>query len=209
MPNRDVTWSLDDPTEPARTGQPPTTIQDPTTIGRGGTQPPPVPSTTRQGGGTQPTVIHKSIIVDANSMWTETGLSLEAGDILTVDATGQVNGNTNKDDLAFKWVGPDGWGEDPTLNWWVAGAPAVWVHVLGRGSSFMCLTGRIGHGAPFKVGSHFQASAGSAGDLLLGINSPISDHMGRTIRNIDDLNRGAWTNQGQLMCTVQIRRKSE
>ena len=143
--------------------------------------------------------------VYANSMWTNTGISIQAGDLLTIHATGQASGESNPNDAAYKVVGPDGWGYDPTWQWTTpAGVRTNWLFVLGKNSSFMCLTGRIGKGQPFKVGSSFQINTNQSGPLLLGINSPISDVTGRIIRNIDDLNVGAWHNQGEYVANIEV-----
>jgi hypothetical protein len=86
----------------------------------------------------------KTITVSAQSMWTNTNVQVKAGDVLNISTSGQVSSNPNPDDAANKWVGPDGWGHDPAPQWTISGKPTKWIWVLGRGSSFMCLTGKIG-----------------------------------------------------------------
>jgi hypothetical protein len=113
------------------------------------------------------------ITIDARRMWTDTGISLNQGDVVEIEASGEVNGSV-RNIQANKWVGPNGWQRPPRVT-----GGAVWV--LGNNSSYMCLIGRIGSERPFKVGIHSILTATVPGRLYLGVNDEVVDEVSRPI----------------------------
>lgn len=140
----------------------------------------------------------KVVTVDAQTMWTNSNILANKGDVITVEASGQVNGDIAQGYPAYKWVGPDGWGQQsPYIK---PGSKMMWV--LGR-TSYMCLTGRIGDGTPFNVGSHYSFTSNSSGYLYFGVNDELLDENGNTIT--DTSTSGTWRNNGGAF-TVKINR---
>lgn len=145
----------------------------------------------------------KDVSVDAQFMWTDTFLDVRVDDKISITASGQVNASTSPGDAANKYVGPDGWGYQPTFS--VNGKPARWLQVLGPGSSLECLTGKIGdQGSPFKVGSSYSFTVTESGRLFLGVNHVVSDSDG--IRRWQNNERGRiWTgSDGSFEAHVEI-----
>jgi hypothetical protein len=106
--------------------------------------------------------------VPGNEAWTDTGVDVEVGDTVVLDATGSIlhdEGNPSTE------VGPDGASDDevannPDLNEVGAG---VYVNPPGHGG----LIGKIGQDteAVIDVGSHLEIDGSpAAGRLYLGIN---------------------------------------
>jgi hypothetical protein len=135
------------------------------------------------------------VAVDAQFMWTDTKLGLTAGDRVSVSATGQATATTLQGDGAYKYVGPDGWGEQPQF-YDNDGKPHRWQLVLGSGSSMECLMGKVGSdGTPFKVGSSHSFTASGSGRFYLGVNHVVSDAKGDRLWNNDERGR-IWTGSG-------------
>jgi len=147
---------------------------------------------------TKPKVITKRVEVPANKMWSDSGIPFIAGDAITVEASGEVNGSLRNNE-ANKWVGPDGWSRPPIMPSY---SKAAWV--LGRGSSYMCLTGKVGqNGKPFKVGSNYSFVAHSSGILFLGINDEVIDENGNIV---SDEGLGWKDNAGSFSVQINIGR---
>ncbi len=96
-----------------------------------------------------------AIAVSAAQSWTDTGVTVRRGDLMTFTATGDVN-------------------LSPTASSGVAGSPAV-TNPAARyplqTAYAGALIGRIGTGAPFLIGSSSQPIAmNAAGRLMLGVN---------------------------------------
>jgi Zn-dependent metalloprotease len=99
---------------------------------------------------------HRTVLVPGNRPWTDSGLDVEVGDILTFSASGTI-GYDGRGNMC----GPKGcsWAdeldqEDPLWKQPHAG-----------------LIGKIeGIGAPFFIGASYTVKAGSKGRLLLGVN---------------------------------------
>ncbi|MCP4397812.1 MAG: hypothetical protein GY801_11005 [bacterium] len=95
-------------------------------------------------------------LVPGNQPWTDSGLDVEVGDIITFSASGTVMYD-NRGNLC----GPEG---------------AVWADELDREDplwkqAHAGLIGKIeGIGAPFFIGKSYTVKAGSKGSLLLGVN---------------------------------------
>jgi hypothetical protein len=124
-----------------------------------------------------------TVAVDPQHMWTDSGIKLKKGDIVTIIASGQVNTTTQPGDVYNKWVGPDGWDYTPQVN--INGAPARWVQLLGPNTPIACLTGRIGHSPPFKIGKALGFTAETGGNLYLGVNGAMSDYQGKMMLTLD------------------------
>ncbi|HVQ38252.1 MAG TPA: tetratricopeptide repeat protein [Pyrinomonadaceae bacterium] len=126
----------------------------------------------------------------------DTKIQVKKGQTITILGTGRINGSSNPSDGAYKWVGPDGWGSDPTFNQGRTGP-------LQRGQSFMALCVRIGTGKlPVNdgrwrlAGSNFQFTADQDGTAHLTVND-VNDPTGM----------GDWwsDNQGELAVKIQIK----
>jgi hypothetical protein len=96
----------------------------------------------------------QDIMVRADRSWTDTGLTVRAGDVFRIDASGYINWGPNRSD------DPNGEYSSP----YNANRP-----LPNRAGG--ALIGRIGNGQPFFVGSGTQSfRAANSGRLYLGIN---------------------------------------
>ena len=110
--------------------------------------------------GAQPQqVAGESIRVNSQQRWTDTGVTVRAGDVIRFQASGQVQLSDNSSDMASvagslsRRTAPDA-----PISGVLAGA----------------LIGRIGAYAPFGVGDQGQITAPVSGRLYLGVND---DHL--------------------------------
>jgi Ca2+-binding EF-hand superfamily protein len=110
--------------------------------------------------GAQPQqVAGESIRVNSQHRWTDTGISVRAGDVIRFQSSGQVQLSDNSSDMASvagslsRRTAPDA-----PITGVLAGA----------------LIGRIGTYAPFGVGDQAQITAPVSGPLYLGVND---DHL--------------------------------
>jgi hypothetical protein len=103
------------------------------------------------------------IIVSATERWVDTGLTVRAGDTVTLDADGAVQLSGNRDDTA----GPDGTSRQ---------APGALVRSAPAGT----LIARIGNSAPFAVGARRTITrAPTSGRLFLSVNDDyLADNSG-------------------------------
>jgi hypothetical protein len=145
--------------------------------------------------GASPQTFTTTITVSAQRMWTDTGIDVRSGDLLEITASGRANASGVSTDAAYKWVGPEGWGYAPEFNNGQTGERMRWVYVLGSDSSLMCLTGKVGNGTPFKVGSNYTFTAEDNGRLYLGVNDVISDYKGNVIYNGNETG-AIWSDNG-------------
>jgi hypothetical protein len=112
-----------------------------------------------------------TVLVDSRRVWTSSGLTVTAGDTISVHATGFVHFG----DPPIDRVGPNGvpWGAKcsgiaTVQGNWPVGGLACW-----------SLVGRVGTGSPFELGSNGSVRAATSGPLLLGINDNLlSDNFG-------------------------------
>jgi len=137
--------------------------------------------TTGTGGGGSPPVLGtrgaKTVTVPGSQPWTETGIYLQRGDVVTVSASGGVSFSAGSAP-----TGPAG--EQPDCLT-VANGPYGW-----RASPYvanqlpcMALLGRVGqNGTIFYIGAETAFRAATAGELFLGVND----------NNFGD-NSGSWT----------------
>ena len=99
------------------------------------------------------------IPVSATDRWTDTGLTVRAGDSISIEANGSIQMSGNRRDTAAP-AGSD------------RSAPGALVSNVPAGM----LIGRIGNGAPFAIGARRTiARAPASGRLLLGVND---DYLG-------------------------------
>jgi outer membrane protein OmpA-like peptidoglycan-associated protein len=101
------------------------------------------------------------VVVPAKESWKATGISLNPGDEVAVEACGKVHtcekggcGNA----CYAKWTGPEGLTSCPKLPLKAPDAPV------------MALVGRIGQSGGFEIGSKSSFTASSAGELALATN---------------------------------------
>ena len=94
-------------------------------------------------------------LVDATRRWTDTGIDLVAGDVIRIDADGNVTLSTNTQDAA----GPAGS---------ATGRRAPDAPLPDRPAG--ALIARIGNAAPIVVGQHGSVTSSVAGRLYLGVN---------------------------------------
>ena len=101
------------------------------------------------------TLSTKTVTVDGKTQWTDTGIDVQVGQVVTINATGEVFASESLS------TGPNGVPERPDL----ASANLI---VSGNHAA---LIGRIGDaGAPFAVGSDFSSGRLPPGRLFLGVN---------------------------------------
>jgi len=100
------------------------------------------------------------ITLDPAEPWNDTGLWVEAGDMVTFDAQGQIQMSTNGNDVAA----PSGSRTGRTArNAPFPSQPAG------------LLLARIGNAAPVPIGAHRSARAPVSGELYLGVNDDYFD----------------------------------
>ena len=96
------------------------------------------------------------ITVSAKQPWTATGLTVRKGEVLAINATGEVQLSTDQNDIATPFGSKSG---RKATNAQIPNALAG------------ALIGRIGtNGQPFAIGSGVQVPMPAAGQLFLGIN---------------------------------------
>jgi len=117
-----------------------------------------------RGAGTR--VAPRTVVVNAQSDWVDTGIDLRVNDTIDVAATGRIFYDSGRQ----KFADPNGAAGKPST----AAAPIPY-HDIGA------LVGRIGGGAPFEVGAtltNFRAA--TAGRLLLRVNDDVmTDNSGQ------------------------------
>jgi hypothetical protein len=110
------------------------------------------------------------ITVDPTEQWNDTGLWVEAGDMLTFDAQGRIRMSSGGDDVAS----PSG----SRLGRMAPNAPLP-AQPAGL------LLARIGNSAPVPVGAHRTARAPVSGELYVGVNDDyVGDNSGAYRVNI-------------------------
>jgi hypothetical protein len=100
------------------------------------------------------------VYVDARTEWTDTGIYVNQGDIIMLNAQGSVQMSDDGNDVAA----PAG-----SRNGRLAANAPLPQDLAGA------LIGRIGNSAPFGVGNLRQITAPATGQLFLGVND---DHLG-------------------------------
>lgn len=138
----------------------------------------------------------KSLDIRADKVWSDTGINLKSGQLVTIEASGQINVGS-PGNAADKWIDPDGWGYLPSQNWLCSNQPCRYVNAS---NSLGSLIGKIGkNGKPFAIGSRSVFTASDAGTLYLGVDDSFSDERGNLLpeaelqREIYDNNRGSFS----------------
>lgn len=106
----------------------------------------------------------KQVFITPTQPWVDTGVSVSAGSMLTITATGEMDWDTDNTCPAGQscTVGPDG--QNP-------GVPCPVGDVLAPVFACYSLIGKIGDGTPFEVGAGFKSpSAPASGELYLSVN---------------------------------------
>lgn len=120
-----------------------------------------------RGRGNEPALL---IMVSGRTAWTDTGVSVRAGQLLDIDATGTVRFSGRSEDIA----NPNGAGHLATAR---APLPKLAIGAL---------IGRVGNSAPFFVGENRTGlRAPASGRLYLGINDDnLGDNSGSFQANV-------------------------
>jgi len=115
------------------------------------------------------------ISVSPKNAWTPTGLTVRKGEMVTFNATGEVQLSTDQNDIATPFGSKAGRkATNAPLPDALAGA----------------LIGRIGNGQPFAIGSGVSVPMPAAGQLFLGINDDgLADNQGEYKVDITRTNR--------------------
>ena len=113
----------------------------------------------QSGGNVSQGGIARTVVINGRQAWSDTGIDVLAGDVLSVQATGTILFSKNSRDVAV----PDGArGRPATAR---APMPDVFIGAL---------IARIGTGAPFFVGAEPQGlRASHSGRLYLGVNDDV------------------------------------
>lgn len=121
----------------------------------------------------------KEIEISGKETWKDTGISLKAGDVAVITATGSLRYAKGKPS------GPEG-------------APRGWRDLLRAlpvaKAQFGALIGRIGDAGsaqPFLIGERLELTAGAAGNLFLGINQTANDSAEGSFRVRIEIRAGA------------------
>jgi hypothetical protein len=101
----------------------------------------------------------ESIIVNSAERWTDTGISVDAGDTLMINAVGRIQMSDNPDDIAT----PAG----ARSGRLAANAPL-------KADPAGMLIARIGNSEPIAIGEHRTMRAPRGGEIYLGVND---DHL--------------------------------
>ena len=106
------------------------------------------------------------VTVASVDIWTGTKIEVKAGEIIIIEATGEVYGRYNPPDHIWGPLGPDGQTDEIADSlWMLPGVPKI------------ALFAKIGEeGKPFKIGSGTRISAQYDGELFLGLNDRIYLH---------------------------------
>lgn len=123
-------------------------------------------------------VDRKELLLDGTRQWVDSGIDIEAGDMLIVEAGGTLQYSAVKQPVA-----PDG-----IRRSWTDLLKTFPLNDAGRGA----LIGRIGDGAgerPFLIGPRRESRSSVSGRLFIGLNHPTSE-----------------TASGEYKITIQIRR---
>ncbi len=117
----------------------------------------------------------ESVSVPATAAWTNTGIRVQAGETIVIEARGRVRFRA-----PASMVGPEGvaWGTQCDREN-TAKVAAAWP---ASGTACWSLIGRVGAGKPFAIGRAADVTAPASGELQLGIND-----------NYIEDNAGAWT----------------
>lgn len=125
------------------------------------------------------------LVVPSTQVWSETGISVAAGQTLTFTARGEIVAQPLRGQGAATPVRipPEG-----TYLWDDRAADRVFPLAAGAGGPAPCygLIGRVAEGEPFIIGRSRSIVAPAAGPLQLGVNDfDVSDNVGEFLVQID------------------------
>ncbi len=107
-----------------------------------------------------------AVTVSSIDFWTDTKVEVKAGQVITIEATGEVYGQYNPPAHIWGPLGPEGQTDEVADSlWMLPGAPKI------------VLIGKIGEeGKPFEVSREVDFSAENGGLLFLGVNDRVYLH---------------------------------
>jgi hypothetical protein len=113
--------------------------------------------------------------VSPNQQWNDTGISVNAGERVTITATGTVYYDVNQPQKVQTWSKPAGWPWDSTepfrYNNRCPDSGSVFIGDMSLpGKPCGSLVARIGNGPPFEIGTSASFDAPASGSLMLGVN---------------------------------------
>jgi hypothetical protein len=116
------------------------------------------------------------IVIDVTTMWTPTGIQINAGKVFSVHVEGVASASHPSSTSHWNWYGPEGWGDYVPSS----GFPLNGVAACG-------VIAKIGDaGAPFFVGKHKTFRADTSGALFFGYNdSEYGDNFGYFLAFVD------------------------
>jgi hypothetical protein len=114
-----------------------------------------------------------SLVLTGNVPWTDTGVTLAAGETVRIVASGTINNGSIYPQVATN--GPAGQGL-VTADGGCTAAVTPQRGFLAPGLPCWSLIGRVGTGAPFAVGSRFTWTVKTPGTLWLGVNNNVFGH---------------------------------
>jgi hypothetical protein len=151
-----------------------------------------------------------TVAVPGNQAWTHTGMFVNAGDDIRINATGGVAFSAGSEPLP-----PSG---DPQSCLIAASGPYGWRASPFPDAHLRCwsLIGRIGDGTAFYVGNEKIIHAPGSGELLLGVNDNVlGDNSGSWVATVDLLTvratgdrqtpSGSGGNQSAVVLTPEIK----
>ena len=112
------------------------------------------------------------IVPGSASTWVNSGVTIEAGQTVTIQASGRIDLWNTCDDLSRRRglcsalvVGPGGFNPAPFPDY-----PLLNGAMPFPGGTYGALIGRIGSGQPFDIGSRLSLTAEQSGSLYLMVN---------------------------------------
>ena len=103
-----------------------------------------------------------TIMINATQPWTDTGIDISPGDIITINAYGRYL-EANAPNNPINWIGPDGYPYPTSYSSNSSSYPIP-------EAAARCLIGKINNGDPFIVASRYIDSFLNDGRLYLGLN---------------------------------------
>lgn len=147
-----------------------------------------------------------TITVRADLVWNDTGINIKQGQKITIQASGQINVGS-PGNAADRWVGPDGWGNQPSHSWICGNQPCRYVNVS---NSLGSLIGKIGKkGKPFEIGNYTSLTASDSGTLFLAVDDSFSDETGRLLPEAELQRQIYYNNRGSFTAIVQVEEEQK
>jgi hypothetical protein len=106
------------------------------------------------------------LLVAANRPWTDTGIFVQKGEVISFVASGEIRWGSAADATA----GPEG--SLKKLSAKLGSALVYPIHGMGAGG----LIARVGKDKPFKIGAKAELAMPASGALFLGVNDNFFDN---------------------------------